>query len=83
MIAQRDAGIEPPPHLTWTEFLTHACENIAFQQLLLWMINYRQGKIKRHSVHVRKSDWQVSSSKEKNYTKFSWIKQMNQENSGK
>ena len=25
----------------WTEFLTHACENITFPQLLLWMvINY-------------------------------------------
>ena len=26
----------PPP--LWTEFLTHACENINFPQLLLWAV---------------------------------------------
>ena len=35
----------PPPHMPplpcsppWTEFLTHACENITFPQLLLWTV---------------------------------------------
>ena len=32
-VCQRNAGIHPPPK--WTEFLTHACENITFPQLLL------------------------------------------------
>ena len=29
------AGIHSSP---WTEFLTHACENITFSQLLLWTV---------------------------------------------
>ena len=32
-VCQRNAGIHPPSK--WTEFLTHACENITFPQLLL------------------------------------------------
>ena len=34
-------GRHPPPRPLWTEFLTHACENITFPQLLLWTVKIR------------------------------------------
>ena len=34
-VSQQSTGQTPPPPPLWTEFLTHACENITFPQLLL------------------------------------------------
>ena len=38
-----------PPTPLWTEFLTHACENIAFQQLLL-------RAVKSHKIHDARTE---------------------------
>ena len=42
----------PPPH-SWTEFLTHACEDITFPQLLLRAVNIVFFVDKKHREKLR------------------------------
>ena len=46
----------PSPPTMWTEFLTHACENITFPQLLLRAANINQPSGWCHK-HVRKTQY--------------------------